>query len=77
MKLTVAQNDLAKALGSVSRIAIAQSGNPMLGNVLLRTDESKLIVTATNLEVVMVDTIAAQVEAEGCLLYTSPSPRDS
>ena len=67
MKLTVTQNDLAKALGNVSRIAIAQSGNSMLGNVLFRTNANKLIVTATNLEVVMVDTIAAQVEAEGAI----------
>ncbi len=67
MKLTVTQNDLAKALGNVSRIAIAQSGNPMLGNVLLRTDANKLIVIATNLEVVMVDTISAKVESEGAI----------
>lgn len=67
MKLTVLQSDLAKALGAVSRIASAKAGMPILANVLLRTDDTRLIVAATNLEVVIVDTIGAQVDSEGAI----------
>lgn len=67
MKLTVPQNELSKALNTVSRTAKAQPGQPLLANVLLRTDDTKLIVTATNLEVVIVDTIGAKVEEQGAI----------
>ena len=67
MKLTVPQNELSKALGTVTRIATAQPGKPILANVLLRTDDAKLIVAATNLEVVIVDTIGAKVEEQGAI----------
>lgn len=67
MKLSIPQQNLAKALSNVARIATAQSGNAMLGNVLLRTDTNKLIVSATNLEVVIVYTIPARVESEGAI----------
>lgn len=67
MKLVVKQDNLAKALNSVSRIATAKAGTPILANVLIRTDGNKLIVAATNLEVAIVTTLGAQVEEEGSL----------
>ena len=67
MKLTVKQDNLAKALNSISRIATARAGLPILANVLIRTDGNKLIVAATNLEVAITTTIGAQVEEQGAL----------
>ena len=62
MKLTIKQDNLAKALNSIGRIATARAGLPILANVLIRTDGNKLIVAATNLEVAITTTIGAQVE---------------
>ena len=67
MKLTVKQDNLAKALNSIGRIATARAGLPILANVLIRTDGNKLIVAATNLEVAITTTIGAQVEEQGAL----------
>lgn len=67
MKLTIKQDNLAKALNSIGRIATARAGLPILANVLIRTDGNKLIVAATNLEVAITTTIGAQVEEQGAL----------
>lgn len=67
MKLTVKQDNLAKALGLVGRIATARAGLPILANVLLRTDGNKLIVAATNLEVAIISAIGAQVDEQGSI----------
>lgn len=67
MKLTVKQDNLAKALSSVGRIATARVGLPILANVLIRTDSNKLIVAATNLEVAIITTINAQIAEQGAI----------
>ena len=67
MKLTVKQDNLAKALSSVGRIATARVGLPILANVLIRTDGNKLIVAATNLEVAIITTINAQITEQGAI----------
>lgn len=67
MQLTIKQDNLAKALSSVGRIASAKAGLPILANVLLRTDNNKLIVAATNLEVAITTAIGAQVDEQGAI----------
>lgn len=67
MQLTIKQDNLAKALSSVGRIATARAGLPILANVLIRTDGNKLIVAATNLEVAITSVIGAQVAEQGAL----------
>lgn len=67
MKLTIKQDTLAKALNSVSRIANARVGAPILANVLIRTDNNKLIIAATNLEVAIVSTAQANVSEQGAI----------
>lgn len=67
MKLAVKQENLSKALGAVGRIATAKAGLPILANILVRTDNNKLIVAATNLEVAMIEVIGAQVENQGAI----------
>ena len=67
MKLTVKQDNLAKALSSVGRIATGRAGLPILANVLVRTDGNKLIIAATNLEVAIIATLGAQVDEQGAI----------
>ncbi|MDO4271359.1 MAG: DNA polymerase III subunit beta [Candidatus Saccharibacteria bacterium] len=67
MKLTIKQDSLAKALNSVGRIATARAGLPILANILIRTDENKLIIAATNLEVAVITTVSAQVSEQGAI----------
>lgn len=67
MKLTVKQDNLAKTLSLVSRIATARAGLPILANVLIRTDGNKLVIAATNLEVAIISTTGAQVEEQGAI----------
>ena len=51
MELSVTQENFARALAIVGRIASSRAGLPILGNVLLRTEANRLLVAATNLEI--------------------------
>jgi len=50
MKLTCLQENLNKGLGIVSRVAATRTTLPITGNLLLATDQGRLKVVATNLE---------------------------
>lgn len=65
MELSVTQEKLAHALTSTSRVASAKAGLPVLANVLLRTDKTRLYVAATNLELASSTTIGAKVAGGG------------
>ena len=67
MKLSIKQDNLAKALNAVGRIATARVGLPILANVLIRTDENKLIVATTNLEVAIITKLNAQIKEQGAI----------
>lgn len=67
MKLSVTQENLNKALGAVSRVASGKTPLPVTNNILLRTDNNRLIVAATNLEVAIVQRIGAKVETGGAV----------
>lgn len=67
MELTVKQENLAKALGSVGRVASNKAGLPILNNILLRTDGTRLLVAATNLEVASVHHIGSKVVTPGAI----------
>ena len=67
MKLTVTQENLSRALGTVSRIASSRGSLPILSNVLLRTQNNQLLVAATNLDVAISETIGAKVKADGSI----------
>jgi DNA polymerase-3 subunit beta len=67
MKLSVTQENLNKALAAVSRVASSKTPLPVLNNILLRTDNNRLIVAATNLEVAIVQHIGAKVETGGAV----------
>src|SRR5512139_2944054 len=53
MRLSVLQENLAKGLSIVGRAVSSRSTLPVLGNVLLSTDDNRLKLAATNLEVVV------------------------
>jgi DNA polymerase-3 subunit beta len=65
MKVSCLQENLAKGLSIVSRAVATRSTLPVLSNILLSTDESRLKLSATNLEVGVNCWIGAKVEMEG------------
>ena len=67
MKGSCLQENLAKGLSIVGRAVSPRSTLPVLGNVLLATDEGRLKLSATNLEVGINCWIGAKVEQEGAI----------
>ena len=67
MKLTVTQENLARALSTVSRVASTRSSLPILSNVLLRTEGNRLLVAATNLDIAISETIGAKITQKGSI----------
>ena len=65
MKATVLQENLAHGLNVVSRAVSARSTLPVLSNILIATDEGRLRLSATNLELGITCWIAARIEQEG------------
>ncbi len=65
MKVSCLQENLARGLSIVSRAVATRSTLPVLSNILLSSDESRLKLSATNLEVGINCWIGAQVEQEG------------
>ena len=67
MKVSVSQQQLAQGLGVVSRAVSPRSTLPVLANVLMATDEGRLRLSATNLELGISTWIGAQIEEEGSI----------
>ncbi len=65
MKVSVSQEHLAHGLNIVSRAVAARSTLPVLANVLAATDEGRLRLSATNLELGITTWIPAKIEVEG------------
>ena len=65
MKITVLQENLARGLGIVSRAVSPRSTLPVLANILMATDEGRLRLSATNLEMGITCWIPARIEVEG------------
>ncbi len=67
MKLSCLQENLNKGLGIVGRAVATRSPLPITQNVLIATDESRLKLAATNLEMAISCWIGAKVEEEGAI----------
>ncbi|NPV55196.1 MAG: DNA polymerase III subunit beta [Anaerolineae bacterium] len=67
MKVTVSQQNLAHAVNTVSRAVSPRTTLPVLGNVLVATDEGRLRLSATNLELGISCWIGAQIEEDGAI----------
>ncbi len=67
MKLQVTQENLNKALGATARVASARGTLPILANVLIKTVENRLSISATNLDIAITQHIGAKVAEEGAI----------
>ena len=65
MKVTVLQENLAHGLGIVSKAVSPRSTLPVLANILIASDEGRLRLSATNLEMGITCWIPARIEEEG------------
>ena len=67
MNVSCLQEHLAKGLGIVSRAVATRSTLPITSNVLIATEEGRLKLAATNLEIALTCWIGAEVEEEGAI----------
>src|SRR5512136_153283 len=65
MRVSVLQENQAHGLSIVSRAVSPRSTLPVLANVLVATDEGRLRLSATNLELGITCWIGAKIEEEG------------
>src|SRR5512147_1273059 len=65
MRVTVLQENLARGLSTVSRAVSSRSTLPVLSNILIASDEGRLRLSATNLELGITCWIAARIEQQG------------
>lgn len=65
MDVTCLQEQFQRALSQVSRAVATKSALPVLGNVYLKTEDGRLRVAATNLEIGITTRIDATVGEEG------------
>ncbi len=65
MKIQIFQENLNRGLTIASRTISTKAQLPILGNVLLKTDKNRLLISATNLETGVSLWLGAKVENEG------------
>jgi DNA polymerase III subunit beta len=67
MKLQVTQENLNRALGSVAKVANSRNTLPILANVLMKTSNNRLSLSATNLDIGITHYIGSKVTEEGSI----------
>lgn len=67
MKLSCLQENLKRGLATVSHAVAGKSTLPVLANVLLATDNGRLKLAATNLEIGITCWVGAMIEEEGAI----------
>ncbi len=65
MKVTVLQENLARGLGIVAKAVSPRSTLPVLANILIASDEGRLRLSATNLEMGITCWVPARIDEEG------------
>ena len=65
MKVTVERAELLKSLGHVHRVVERRNTIPILANVLIKADKGKLSLKATDLDLEVIDSVAAEVTPGG------------
>ena len=65
MKLSVMQENLARGLQVVSRAVSTRTTLPVLANVLLKTEDAGLKLTATNLEIGVTYWVPGKIDSDG------------
>ncbi len=76
MKLQVTQENLAKALGSVARVANTRGTLPVLANVLISTKDNRLSIAATNLDIAITHYIGSKVATPGAITVPARLTQD-
>jgi DNA polymerase-3 subunit beta len=67
MKLSCLQENLSRGLSIVGRAVATRTTLPITNNVLIATDQSRLKLVATNLEMAISYWLGAQIEDEGMI----------
>lgn len=67
MELSILQENLSRALNAASRIAANRTQLPILNNILLRTDGTRLLVAAMNMEIASVQYVGAKIIKPGAI----------
>lgn len=67
MKFKVTQENINKALIAVSRVTNTHATLPILGNILIKTVNNRVCLTATNLEVGITKYVGAKIIQEGSI----------
>ncbi|MCS6845681.1 MAG: DNA polymerase III subunit beta [Caldilineales bacterium] len=67
MRVSCLQENLARGLSIVGRAVSPRSTLPVLGNILIATDQGRLKLAATNLEIAITCWIGAMVEEDGAI----------
>jgi len=65
MKLTIERAAFLKALGHVQSVVERRTTIPILSNVLLRAEPGRLALSATDMDLEIVERVTAQIEREG------------
>lgn len=71
MKVTVQQQQLSHGVAIVARAVTSRSTLPVLSNILIKTDEGRLRLSATNLELGISAWIGGNVAEEGAITVPS------
>ena len=65
MKLTIDRNALMRALSHVQAVVERRNTIPILSNILLQAEGDRLQLTATDLDIEVVETVAAEIARDG------------
>jgi DNA polymerase III subunit beta len=65
MQVLLLRENLARALSIISRCISPRPQLPILSHILIKTTDGKLTLTATNLDIGIICTVAAKIEKEG------------
>ena len=67
MRLQATQANLNRALSTVARVANSRNQLPILANVLIKTSDNQLSISATNLDIAITQYTGAKVSQEGSI----------
>lgn len=67
MKITCKRDNLVKGLNIVSRMVKQRATLPVLGNILLSSDNGRLKLSVTDLEAAIVTWVGAKIDEEGAI----------
>ena len=67
MKLSLMQENLARGLSLVSRAVSGRATLPVLANVLIKTQDGGLRLTATNLEIGISACVPGKIDTDGSM----------